>query len=283
MGTAKAKENEQETSSEEEEEEDGEGEEEESEEEEGDDKDDEQESEEDDEQSSEDAEESDEEDDDEESEEGGDEGSACENGEAESNDPAKEDGNVDAEAHALVPVVDESKKQVAEMRNSVTNKKEWDTFNRQAKTRMPCSLNSMYTSSKQELFNMWMDLGMDWSACSLEVERRHEQKSVSTKGWVAKQGKQLRALYSSEKFDLLVSKRKEQGLYYEDPDFPGDLDEPWMVYVYFFCLFQQLCSQSQLVPISIQISQVASWHKTTGTYLGDPLEVQDVPISTRGV
>ena len=69
MGTAKAKENEQETSSEEEEEEDGEGEEEESEEEEGDDKDDEQESEEDDEQSSEDAEESDEEDDDEESEE----------------------------------------------------------------------------------------------------------------------------------------------------------------------------------------------------------------------
>ena len=150
---------------------------------------------------------------------------------------AKEDKNKEKEPekemHALVPVVDATQKQVAEVKNSVTHKREWDTFNRQAKSRMPVNLNGMFTTGKQELFNLWMDLNMDWTACSLHVERKQEQKHVSTKGWVAKQGKELRATYPADKYKVLVAKRKESGMFYEDPDFPGDEDEPWMVYVHY--------------------------------------------------
>eukprot|EP00435_Cladocopium_sp_Y103_P048701 s2664_g14.t1 len=136
--------------------------------------------------------------------------------------------------HALVPVVNESQKQVAALKNSVSHKREWDTFNRQAKTRMPAALNTMYSTAKQELFNLWMDASMDWSSTALEVQRIQEQKNVSTRGWVARQGKELRQKYDSDKFDHLVAKRKEQGLYYEDPDFPNDLDEPCMIYETWF-------------------------------------------------
>ena len=252
----KALEKEKESSSSEgeEEEEDGEEESEEEEDQEGDDKDDEEESPGDeDDQSSEDEDDGEDGGEDETSEnensEKGDEEKeeGEEEGEGEGEGEACENGNeVDPKTHALVPVVDESKKQVANLRNSVSHKREWDTFNRQAKTRMPANLNSMYTASKQDLFNMWMDVNMDWTACSLEVERRHEQKNVSTRGWVAKQGKELRSSYSDDKFQLLVSKRKEQGLYYEDPDFPGDLDEPWMVYCSLCSFFPTVVS-----PVSI--------------------------------
>ena len=57
------------------------------------------------------------------------------------------------------------------------------------------------------------------------VERANEAKNKSTKGWEAVQGRDLRAKYPEEKFQKLVQLRKEQGLYYEDPDFEGDLDE----------------------------------------------------------
>ena len=132
------------------------------------------------------------------------------------------------ETHALVPVTAHTQKQVATLKNSVTNKREWDTFCRQAKSRMPVSLNEMYQASKQELFNMWLDAGQDWTACALECERRHEQKKVATRGWRAEQGKVLKERYSPEKWQTILASRKLNGLYYEDPDFPGDDDEPWL-------------------------------------------------------
>ena len=57
------------------------------------------------------------------------------------------------------------------------------------------------------------------------VERSMENKNTSTKGWKAVQGKFLRSQYDEEKFNKLVAKRREQGMYYEDADFPDDVDD----------------------------------------------------------
>ena len=130
------------------------------------------------------------------------------------------------EAHALVPSTDATTSTTLALRNSMTHKKEWDSFVRQARTKMPMGLNDMYTSSKQELFSMWLDQGKDWSACSLEVERRQEQQNVAKRGWQAVQGKVLKTRYSPEKWEQVLKSRKAQGLYYEDEDFPGDDDDP---------------------------------------------------------
>ena len=54
---------------------------------------------------------------------------------------------------------------------------------------------------------------------------------MSTKGWKAEQGKVLKQRYSPEKWKTILASRKQSGLYYEDPDFPGDDDEPWLDFV----------------------------------------------------
>ena len=110
----------------------------------------------------------------------------------------------------------------------MTNKKEWDVFSRQAKSRMPIALNSMFVSQKQDLFGLWLDCQQDWQKCALEVERRQTQENISTRGWKAEQGKTIKQRYSQEKYEALCKTRISQGLYYEDPDFPGDQDEPWL-------------------------------------------------------
>ena len=140
----------------------------------------------------------------------------------------KEEKKPDISQHALVPVVKESQHQVAAVRNSMTNKREWDVFNRQAKSRMPIALNSMFISQKQDLFGLWLDSQQDWQKCALEVERRQTQENISTRGWRAEQGKTIKQRYSQEKYEALCKTRISQGLYYEDPDFPGDQDEPWL-------------------------------------------------------
>lgn len=138
-------------------------------------------------------------------------------------DPTKNDNKKDnKEQHALVPVVAETDKQVVGLRNSVSHKKEWDTFCREAKSKMPAQLNDLFLSSKKEVFNLWLDSGMDWKKRQLEAERKHQQRNVAMRGWKAIQGKELRKAYSQEKFDSLVKKRKEQGLFYEDEEFKGD-------------------------------------------------------------
>lgn len=127
--------------------------------------------------------------------------------------------------HALVPVVKTSQESVQVMRNSMTNKKEWDTFTRQAKTKMPIALNDTYQASKTELFNMWLDSNYSWSACALAVERKHQESNTAKKGWKAIQGKELKNRYTAEKWEQVKKKRLEQGLYYKDDDFPDDDDE----------------------------------------------------------
>eukprot|EP00435_Cladocopium_sp_Y103_P018957 s2662_g4.t1 len=170
-----------------------------------------------------------EEEEDEENDDEDEEGAKEERKESKEEDKTPETETKPETEHALVPVTSHTQQQVASLKNSVTNKREWDTFCRQAKSRMPVSLNDMFQSNKQELFNIWLEAKQDWTACSLECERRHEQKNISTKGWKAEQGKTLKLKYTEEKWKTILASRKAAGLYYEDPDFPGDEDEPWLV------------------------------------------------------
>lgn len=139
-----------------------------------------------------------------------------------------EAGEKGAECHALVPVIEASRLQVANIRNSVTNKKEWDVFSRQAKTKMPVELNDAYQQNKNDLFNMWLDNGANeqsWSHCVLEVKRKQKETNEAKKGWQAIQGKVLKQRYSEEKWEKVKKKRLESGVFYLDDDFPDDEDE----------------------------------------------------------
>ena len=140
----------------------------------------------------------------------------------------KKTGEGETASHALVPVTDATASQTLALRNSMTHKKEWDSFVRSAKTKMPIGLNDMYLSSKQELFSLWLDHNKDWGACSLEIERRQEQQNVAKRGWQAVQGKVLKSRYSPEKWQHILASRKAAGLFYEDEDFPGDDDDSWL-------------------------------------------------------
>eukprot|EP00435_Cladocopium_sp_Y103_P061461 s1366_g23.t1 len=136
--------------------------------------------------------------------------------------------------------------QVAVMRNSTmatklgmvggnvrvrsTNKREWDAFMRQTQNRskFPIALSEYLQTNKTDLFNFWMDSGKNWNEVQLKVNRSVEAKNTASKGWEAVQGKTLRERYTEEKFDRLVAARKAAGLFYEDEDFPGDEDDPYL-------------------------------------------------------
>ena len=93
------------------------------------------------------------------------------------------------------------------------------------RAKFPVCLADHFANSRTDLFNMWLEAGKDWDKTKVVVERSQEARNKSPKGWSAIQGKTLREKYSAEKFEMLVNKRKSQGLFYEDDDFPGDLDE----------------------------------------------------------
>eukprot|EP00435_Cladocopium_sp_Y103_P029566 s936_g7.t1 len=129
------------------------------------------------------------------------------------------------EQHALVPVTQETASNQVALRNSMTNKNEWDKFCRSAKGKMPAALSDYYQSSKVELFNLWLDAGHDWSKTQMQVERVNQQKHTAQRGWVAIQGKELKKRYTEEKWEQVKESRKKAGLYYQDDDFPDDDDD----------------------------------------------------------
>ena len=86
-------------------------------------------------------------------------------------------------------------------------------------------LAEFYSTSKTELFNFWLDSGRDWSKCVLKVQRAVQARNRATKGWEAIQGKEIRKKMSEEKFLKVVEARKAAGLFYEDEDFPGDVED----------------------------------------------------------
>ena len=80
----------------------------------------------------------------------------------------------------------------------------------------------MLKRKKTDLFGLWIDFNEDWDRVAAEVERTRETSNLSRKEWEAVQAKTLKSQMSQEKFDDLVKKRKESGLYYQDDDYPND-------------------------------------------------------------
>lgn len=94
--------------------------------------------------------------------------------------------------------------------------------------KFPVSLSS-YTesnSSKLDLFNMWCDANRNWDEVKLQVQRKVEATNRAKRGWEAVQGKVLKDRLAPEKFDKLIASRKAFGMFYEDEDFPNDVDDP---------------------------------------------------------
>ena len=130
------------------------------------------------------------------------------------------------EEHALVPVTQATTENALALRNSMSHKKEWDSFNRSAKGKMPASLSDYYQSNKTDLFGLWLDAKKDWAKVQVEVTRIQEQKNTAQRGWTAVQGKVLKKRYETkEKWEKVKESRKSAGLYYPDDDFPEDDDE----------------------------------------------------------
>lgn len=138
--------------------------------------------------------------------------------------------------HALVPATAGAAEATNALRNSTTNKREWDAFCRQLKSgnKIPCQVSeyAQNAANKTCLFGMWLDSGKDWNQCSLTLERTLKQKNESEKGWCAVQGRELKKKYEGnpKKYQKLVESRKKSGLWYPDDDFPDDDEEPRFIY-----------------------------------------------------
>lgn len=80
----------------------------------------------------------------------------------------------------------------------------------------------MLKRKKKDLFNLWVENEMDWDRVQCVVERAQETSNLARKEWVAVQAKELKASMEKERFDDLIAKRVEAGLYYKDEDYPED-------------------------------------------------------------
>lgn len=130
-------------------------------------------------------------------------------------------------AHALVKVTKETGEHTRALKNSVTNKRQWDTFVRSAKSKMPSNLADYFCTKKTECFNLWLEAGCDWDSCAMEFERLQEQKSQTKRSLKAVQGKVLKERYTAEKWEKVKKARKDANMFYWDDDFPDDEDEAW--------------------------------------------------------
>lgn len=80
----------------------------------------------------------------------------------------------------------------------------------------------MLKRQKTELFNLWLENGRDWDKVACVVERQTETKNLARKQWTAVQAKTLKASMPEDRFQDLIKKRTEAGLYYKDDDYPDD-------------------------------------------------------------
>ena len=79
----------------------------------------------------------------------------------------------------------------------------------------------MLKRKKLDLFGLWLDCDGDWSRVEIEAERLQQSTNLSRKQWTAMQAKEIRKTMSEERFNDLVKKRTEAGLYYKDEEGPS--------------------------------------------------------------
>ena len=134
----------------------------------------------------------------------------------------------DGTGHALAEATKAAEKKCETLRNSTTNKREWDSFCRQLKSnnRIPCQVSeyAQTSANKTCLFGMWLDAEKDWTKCQLLLERTLKQQNEAEKGWCAMQGHEIQKKYKNnpERAEKIMKSRRDAGLWYPDEDFPDD-------------------------------------------------------------
>eukprot|EP00438_Fugacium_kawagutii_P008777 Skav220297 [mRNA] locus=scaffold2356:69318:70939:+ [translate_table: standard] len=126
--------------------------------------------------------------------------------------------------NSLALVAQSHETSTAMVRNSVTHKKEWDSFSRAIanKKAFPADLAPYLIKSKNDLFGAWLDSGRSWDMCRLTLERSRKASNEAASGWIAVKGRQLIADYGDEKGKTLMDRRYRDGLFYDSEDFPDD-------------------------------------------------------------
>lgn len=138
--------------------------------------------------------------------------------------PAKLSGEVTRVAEGV------KKEQKEQLPNSVTHRKEWMQYCRQAKNpaKMQKSLLPMYQTQdgKLDLFRLWLDRGQSFLECELEVKRKQVQENAAKSVESALSRAQLLAdgRYKEEDVDDLIRRQTEAGNYFNDPNFPNRVD-----------------------------------------------------------
>ena len=60
----------------------------------------------------------------------------------------------------------------------------------------------------------------------MEFERRAETKNTSTRKRAGTKARDIMKQYPKEKAEALIKKLKDKGMYYYDPDFENDPEDP---------------------------------------------------------
>ena len=168
----------------------------------------------------------------------GEEGSDSEDGNDGSEDAESEDGECEevepdekteepstpSNEQSLAVVAKATEASTAVVRNSVANKKEWDSFCRAIanKSSFPVEMFQYVIKNKKDLFNCWLDSNGSWDKAKLMMERTHKNETEALSGWAGVKGREIYKQYSEEKAKQVIASRVSLGMYYDDEDFPGD-------------------------------------------------------------
>lgn len=67
-----------------------------------------------------------------------------------------------------------------------------------------------------------MDNSQDWDRVVCQVKRIQENRNTARKQWTAVQSKVLKERFSKERYEDLIKRRMDAGLFYKDEDYPED-------------------------------------------------------------
>ena len=112
--------------------------------------------------------------------------------------------------------------------NSVTHKKQWDTFSRQIldRKKFPASLASHVLKGRTDVFNAWLQCSQDWSKVELAYTRKSSDIREVKRGRGGLKKRDILLKYPSPKGEDLCKRLRERGLWEWDEDFPQDEEEP---------------------------------------------------------
>jgi hypothetical protein len=113
-----------------------------------------------------------------------------------------------------------TEKQAAEGKcKSTTHKREWDKFTRM---KLPVALKEKFTKDKNGLFNVFLLCGQNLTECVQHYERISENSKKHADEWELVAMRDLGKHYKDDQIPIIVDRRKAQGWYEKDEEFPED-------------------------------------------------------------